>query len=79
MQAKSVEININSLAEELDLDLEKLMYDINSPIILKLLENDIKAGLRHKINGTPSYVIDGVVYEGFIPSEIIKEISAENL
>jgi protein-disulfide isomerase len=78
MQKKILEIDINRLADELDLDLDKLINDINSPITLKLLENDIKAGLRHEISGTPTYVIDNIVYEGFIPSEIIKKISAKD-
>lgn len=75
MREKVTDVNINHLANELNLDLNKLIDDINSPITLKLLENDIKSGLRHEVSGTPTYVIDNAVYEGFIPFEIIKEIS----
>jgi len=47
---------------------------MNSDHILKKLENDIRTGLKKNIYGTPSFVIDGNVYTGHIPPNILKQI-----
>lgn len=75
MQKKIKNVDINQLADDLNLDLNKLVSDINSPETIKILENDIKDGLRHEMTGTPFYVINGEVYIGSIPPEIIGEVT----
>jgi len=78
LRNKRTTFDLKSFAEKTGTDFQQLVADIQSQNTLKILENDIKAGLRHKISGTPTYVIDDTVYEGSIPSEIIKKISAKD-
>lgn len=78
LRNKQTSFDLRTLAEKTDLIFDKLVEDIQTPQTLKALENDIKAGLRHEIRGTPTYVINNKVYTGFIPSEIIKEISTKD-
>jgi len=37
------------------------------------VKHDISSGIKMGINGTPAYVIDGELYQGQIPSAIIKK------
>ncbi len=78
LRNKRTSFDLESLAKKTESDFKQLVEDIQSQQTLKILENDIKAGLRHKIIGTPTYVIANIVYEGSIPSEIIKKISAKD-
>ncbi|WP_240744178.1 thioredoxin domain-containing protein [Desulfopila sp. IMCC35006] len=77
LRNKQTSFDLKSLAEITKTDFKQLIADIQSQQTLKVLENDIKAGLRHKISGTPTYVIDDAVYAGFIPPEIIEKISVK--
>ncbi len=66
-------VNIKKLAEKEGLDISNInvLYNKN---IRKILLNDIREGLSLGITGTPSYVIDGRVYLGNIPPEILKKV-----
>jgi protein-disulfide isomerase len=44
------------------------------PKIQSLLKKDIIDGLKLGVTGTPSFVIDGQVYQGQIPPEILKQV-----
>jgi hypothetical protein len=39
--------------------------------LVRKLYKDIKDGLEHKIDGTPSFVINGKMHVGNIPTEIL--------
>jgi protein-disulfide isomerase len=43
-------------------------------MIRKRLEIDIRQGIKLGILGTPSYVINGKVYQGFVPPEFISAV-----
>ncbi|MBN1932227.1 MAG: thioredoxin domain-containing protein [Desulfobacterales bacterium] len=67
-------IEVKELAEKVGLDLKALSYSrYDRNVRLKLIK-DIKDGLKLGIGGTPSYVIDGKMYVGQIPADIIKKI-----
>ena len=65
-------IQVEKLAAKLDLDPAELARAVNSRRLLYRLQNDIFAGNKLGISGTPAYVIDGKVYLGQIPAEVLK-------
>lgn len=52
----------------------ELSAAIQHPQIREALLYDIRQGMKLGITGTPSYVIDGKVYQGAIPADILREI-----
>ena len=69
--------NIQEFAEKLHLDTEQLKKDMYSESALKQVESDIRTGLKNNILGTPSFIVDGKVYTGRFPNEIIEIINEE--
>ena len=67
-------INVKELAESLDLGADELTGFMNDPSSLYQLRYDIWTGNKLGISGTPAYLIDGKVYQGQIPPEIIKKV-----
>ncbi len=67
-------IDIKQLAEETGLNYKELSRAVYDPIIQNKLRNDIMDALKFGVTGTPSFMIDGKVYQGQIPPGIIKEV-----
>jgi protein-disulfide isomerase/uncharacterized membrane protein len=67
-------INIEELAKATGLDPKELSSALSDPKIRNRLQTDIRDALNFGVSGTPSFVIDGRVYKGQIPAEIIKKI-----
>jgi protein-disulfide isomerase/uncharacterized membrane protein len=67
-------LNIKKLADRVGLDYRALSYSINNKIIRYKVKHDIAIGMKLGINGTPGYVIDGKVYLGQIPPEILSKV-----
>jgi len=67
-------INIKKLAESIDLDYKALSYSTKNRMIRYKVKHDIAIGMKLGINGTPGYVIDGKVYLGQIPPEILSRV-----
>ena len=65
-------INFNEIAGIANIELESLKTGVTSIDVKRKLVNDILSGINFHINGTPSYVINGKVYSGTIPSNILK-------
>jgi protein-disulfide isomerase len=68
------EINLNQLAAKTNLDPERLSLAIHHPKINQRLKFDIWTALKNRIIGTPSYLVNGKVYQGQLPPEIFKQI-----
>jgi protein-disulfide isomerase len=68
------EINVNELAQATGLNPEGLSRAVTDPDVQYLLKKDIIDGLKMGVAGTPSFVIDGQVYQGRIPPEILKQV-----
>ena len=66
--------NIKELAKATGLDSVGLSKAVTDPKIRFLLKKDIIDGLKLGVSGTPSFVIDGQVYQGQIPPEILKQV-----
>lgn len=67
-------INLREIASSAGMDTSELSAALKDPILKRRLEADIRHGIKLGILGTPSYVIDGKVYQGSIPPEIISSI-----
>jgi protein-disulfide isomerase len=67
-------LNIKELAKKTGLDYRVLSYSTRDSMIRYKVKHDIAIGMKLGINGTPGYVIDGKVYLGQIPPEIIKNV-----
>jgi uncharacterized membrane protein/protein-disulfide isomerase len=67
-------IDIGELSAKVGLDGRKIKKSFNNPNTRQKLLRDIENGLRLGITGTPSYLIDGKVYHGKIPREILNKI-----
>ena len=66
--------NLKELGAATGLDPRELAAALKDPVIRKRLEIDIRQGLKLGILGTPSYLINGSVYQGFVPSEFISAV-----
>ena len=51
-----------------------LAQNMNSPEAHRLLLMDIREGMRANMTGTPAYRIDGEVYLGQIPPDILEAV-----
>ena len=67
-------IGTKELAKILDLDSNELARALNDRIFRLRVKHDIYNGNKLEITGTPAYVIDGEIYQGQIPPEIIRKI-----
>lgn len=68
-------ISTKTLLGEVGLDLPDNIKPEIEKNLLKFLMNDIDYGINLGLVGTPGYLIDGKVYSGQIPPEIIRKIS----
>jgi len=66
--------NTRTLAETTGFSGGELAAATQHPQIREFLSHDIRQGMKLGITGTPTYVIDGKVYEGSIPREILEKI-----
>jgi protein-disulfide isomerase/uncharacterized membrane protein len=67
-------ISTNELAKILNMDSNQLARSINDRSIRYRVKHDIYTGNKLGITGTPAYLIEGEIYQGQIPPEIIKKI-----
>lgn len=67
-------VGMRSLAESFDLDLDQLARCHQDPDLLQALWSDIRSGLKLRIKATPSFVINGEVFQGTLPPHILTEI-----
>ena len=49
-------------ARDIELDLEQFADDIERPSLLKKVEEDFESGLRSGVSGTPTFFINGEMY-----------------
>ena len=65
---------IVDLAKDMNLDVSKFKKDMNSDLISKKLENNIKFARGLNIRGTPSFIINKKVYPGAYKLDKLEEI-----
>ena len=52
---------IQDIAKKLGLDMEKFNKDMNSPVIAKLINRDLKNGRQVGVRGTPTIFVNGKI------------------
>jgi len=67
-------IDIKELAEKTGLDAGRLAASRSDKNIRRSLWMDIRDGLKAGITGTPAYMINGKLYLGEIPADILKKV-----
>lgn len=67
------EDDVLTIAKSLKLDTAKLKEDAHSAQIKEKLSKEIDSAIDLKIKGTPTMVINGVVYEGIMPYPKLKQ------
>ena len=70
-QYDGVESKIKRMLTKLELNESELTKCMQSESTKQRLDNDVKAGLELKINATPSFVINGKVYRGWVSKEVL--------
>jgi protein-disulfide isomerase/uncharacterized membrane protein len=70
--ATGQKIQLKDIAEETGMDLQQLAAALQHEPYIQHLLLEIRQGMKLGIIGTPSYLINGSVYEGNIPAEILK-------
>ena len=60
------------MAARFNFDPQAFSASLNSREKLQILRRDIIEGLKLGITGTPAYQIDGDVYQGHIPPDVLK-------
>ena len=58
------ETHLIQYAAELDLDLDRFKHDLDENVYAERVKEDFKSGIRSGVNGTPSFFINGVRYDG---------------
>ncbi len=67
-------LSIKEMSDALGLDKYEIARAINMRGIRYQLHSDIRAGNEIGITGTPAYIVDGKLYKGHLPAEILKKI-----
>jgi len=67
------QIDLNRVAQKTGLPAAALVGALKAPVIRKRLTYDIWQGMKLRIVGTPSFVINGKVYEGSIPVDVLQK------
>jgi protein-disulfide isomerase len=69
---------LTDLVAELGLDPEELLLDLENQVYAPKVRNDFMGGVRSGVNGTPTFFINGLRYEGLNEFEDLAEaIDAE--
>jgi len=67
------QIDLKWVAEKTGLETAELLRALRDPVIRNMLSRDVWQGMKLRIYGTPTFVIDGKVYSGNIPSDILNK------
>jgi uncharacterized membrane protein/protein-disulfide isomerase len=68
------DIDLREIAARTHIDVRELEAALQHPYYRDRLMIDIRTGMKLRILGTPSFVIDGKVYQGNIPADVLADI-----
>jgi protein-disulfide isomerase len=72
---ESLELGIfEELAEQIGLDLAQFRNDLRSDSLQSKIKEDFMGGVRSGVNGTPSFFLNGVKFEGPLEAEALLEM-----
>ena len=69
--AKNKDFNTKTIADKMGVTSGEVVAALNNNQLRLMLKHDIAIGIKHDITGTPGYVINGIVYLGQIPPDIL--------
>jgi len=72
---KKGNFNIRTMAKVAGFDVHEFAASIRNPIYRHKLKHDISQGIQLGITGTPGYLINGEVYVGQIPPDILSAVN----
>jgi protein-disulfide isomerase/uncharacterized membrane protein len=78
LATRKEDFNIKAVADQVNLTKDELLAALNSRFLRFRLKHDIAIGIDQGITGTPAFVINGKVYTGTIPKDIIDTIISED-
>lgn len=64
---------IFGIARELGLDLRKFTNDLEDEHLLKHVQEDFESGIKSGVDGTPTFFVNGIKYEGDTTVEGLQE------
>jgi uncharacterized membrane protein len=64
-------VELADLAKKLEIDYGSLASCLTDAFVLEKLARDIQSGIMLGIDSTPCYVVDGTLYQGRIPREVL--------
>ena len=78
LAAQKKDFNTRTIAEQMNITSGELAAALSDKFLRLRLKHDIAVGLNQDINGTPGYIIDGQVYTGTIPKDILQKMMSED-
>jgi protein-disulfide isomerase len=67
-------------ASALRLDARRLMSEVLAGTFTSRVREDFRSGARHGVNGTPSFFINGILYEGTVGvDELVSALTGEGV
>lgn len=70
---------LKKAAKKVGADMGKLMKDVKSDEVAKIVEGDIEEARKFDFNGTPGYLVNGVSIRGALPASEFKKIIDRHL
>ena len=74
MAARHENFNLKQLAEKTGIDQRELAWALKNKMVYHRLAMDIKDGGELGLVGTPGFLIEGHVYQGNIPADVLQHI-----
>lgn len=68
------EIQIDKISRMTGMSLNDVSLALHHPFFRKSLDFDILRGMKNRVLVTPSYIINGSVYQGIIPPDVFKQV-----
>lgn len=76
-EGKLTAADVDEIAKDKGLDLDKLKADMKSPAIAEIIERNHKLASELSISGTPAFVIDNKLVPGYLPKDGLVAAIAE--
>lgn len=73
-QSKKDSIEIDVFAQLMQISVKQLVTEMFTENTLRYLQHDMVQGLQYGITGTPSFVVNGKVYQKTLPPELLEEM-----
>jgi protein-disulfide isomerase len=70
----SGQLDLKAISDMFGIPTEDLAVGIRDAAIRNQLKMDLIEGLKLGVSGTPTFVIEGKLYQGYIPADIIAKV-----